>query len=948
MKNTLSTSASFSSPSNFKDTILLKGVKQHNLKNIDVAFPKENLIVVTGVSGSGKSSLVVDTLYAEGYRRYIESLSSYIRQFLAKVPKPLVDRVENITPSILISQKQAVYNPRALVCTATEIYEYLKLLFYHVGKIISPISNEEVKCYNVKFILEEIMKLPPEKKAYILFPYTVTSTDDIGNLIAQGYNRIYIEKSMVELCPDEKFSFPTILLVVADRFKTKKNYNEGDLNRLADSLEMALREGNGTCYIALDSEEPHRFSEKLEKDGIVFEKPTLKALSFTNPLGACPKCKGAGFAFGIDEDLVIPNKNLPLKNNPIIPWRLEEHKSFFDQFLQNAEKVGIDVNLTYNELPFPKKQLLWKGPQDKSLFTGIIPFFNLLKKTKKSAFAFKFEGKSTCPQCMGKRLKQESLYLKIAGYDIGDFLFMSVDEALEVLQSISFDEYEKKVISLLLPELFSRLQYLQKVGLGYLELNRPLSSLSGGELQRVKLTSVLGNSLIGTTYILDEPTVGLHPRDTSYLLEIIRSLQKQGNTVVVVEHDELFIRQADYIIDLGPKAGVNGGYVVFQGSAKEFKNAKSITQQYLQNPDAIPIYPRNYTSKSPPDYIHIINAYKHNLKNISLKIPINRITVIAGVSGSGKSTLAYDILYKNIKDNLHYAYPFSENSILENPLNERHQAGCDSVKFPSEWITHIEYLDQKALSRSSRSNPATYLGIWDSIRKLYASLPEAKELNLTASHFSFNSPGGRCEACEGQGRITIEMQFLSDIQIQCEVCKGKRFQKKVLDVTYKGFSIADILDLTVDEALQVFHDQKTISSGLSVLKKVGLDYLRLGQETAILSGGEAQRLKIASYLAKEDNEPTLFIFDEPTTGLHLYDVDILLKAFFELIQKGHTIIIIEHHLDVIKNADYLIELGPGSGKEGGFLIFAGHPTELIRIKHSPTSPFLKSKINFEN
>jgi excinuclease ABC subunit A len=922
--------------------IEIKGARVHNLKNIDLKIPRNNFVVITGLSGSGKSSLAFDTLYAEGQRRYVESLSSYARQFLGRINKPEVDYIKGIPPAIAIEQKVNTRNPRSTVGTSTEIYDFMKLLFARIGKTYSPVSGKAVKKHSVTDVINYIATYKENTKIQILAPLVIpqkrTVKQQLEVFLKQGFSRIE-EKGKVYRIDEllEKKAKPNKKInLLIDRMAVQKD--EDSLSRLADSVQTAFFEGKGTCIVQVfegDKITGSSFSNKFEADGIVFEEPSVHLFSFNNPVGACPTCEGFGKIIGIDENLVIPNKSLSVFEGAVACWKGEKMGWWKDQLVYSADKFDFPIHRPYFDLSEEEKHLIWTGNEH---FKGLNEFFKMLEKEnykiQNRVMLSRYRGKTICTECKGSRLKKEAAYVKIAEKTISELVLWPIDELYVFFSKLKLNENDAKIAKRLLIEIESRLQFLNDVGLSYLTLNRLSSSLSGGESQRINLATSLGSSLVGSLYILDEPSIGLHARDTNLLIKVLRNLQKLGNTVVVVEHDEEIIRAADQIIDIGPLSGTNGGELVFQGNPTQLlKDEKSLTMQYLTGKKAIavPTKRRKWTK-----FIEIFNAGENNLKNINVKFPLRILTVVTGVSGSGKSSLVNNILY----------------SVVNKRLKGYGQASVNYEKLTgnTELIKDIEFVDQNPIGKSSRSNPVTYLKAFDEIRKLYSVQPAAKINNYKPAHFSFNVDGGRCDECQGEGEIKVEMQFMADVHLVCESCKGKRFKDDVLDVKYKGKSIFDILELTVNEAIEFFKSDKDktcvkIAKKLQPLHDVGLGYVKLGQSSSTLSGGESQRIKLASFLSKEkDDSPTLFIFDEPTTGLHFHDVQKLLKAFNALIDNGHSVTIIEHNLEVIKSADWIIDLGPEGGKTGGSIVFEGTPEDIIKCKESYTGKYLKEKL----
>ena len=926
-----------------KNAIIIKKARVNNLKNIDVEIPRDKLVVITGLSGSGKSSLAFDTLYAEGQRRYVESLSAYARQFLGRMIKPEFDYIKGIPPALAIEQKVNTRNPRSTVGTSTEIYEYLRLLFSRIGKTISPVSGVEVKKHQVSDIVREILEYPDKTRFAVFAPIVIPEgrsvKEQLEILQKEGYSRLAINDKVYrigEVLEDEQLqSSPSIELLI-DRLaisddKTLKS-------RLADSAETAFFEGHDTCIIRVylpDETITKEYSKKFEADGITFEEPSDMMFSFNNPLGACPTCEGFGKVMGIDENLVIPDKSLSLYDGAVVCWKGEVMSEWQREFIAKSEKYNFPIHRPYYDLTQKEKDLLWHGARG---LHGIDAFFKFVEenlyKIQYRVMLARYRGKTTCPDCKGARLKPEALYVRIGGKNIAEIVAMPVKESKQFFDNLQLDEHDRLIGKRLLAEINSRLQFLLDVGLGYLTLDRLSSSLSGGESQRINLATSLGSSLVGSLYILDEPSIGLHSRDTDLLIKVLRQLQQLGNTVVVVEHDEEIIRSADYIIDIGPKAGRLGGQVVYQGDMKHLpQESESHTVGYLTGTEKIdvPVFRRPWNN-----YILVKGARKNNLKGIDVKFPLNVMTVVSGVSGSGKSSLVRDIFYEGVKNYLNDA--------------ARLMVDCSSIEGDLQLIKSIEFVDQNSIGKSSRSNPVTYIGAYDEIRKLFADQPLSKQMGYTAAYFSFNKEGGRCEECKGEGKITVEMQFMADITLECESCHGKRFKQEVLDVEYHGVNIYDILEMTVNQAIEFFQQypasqERKIVKKLKPLQDVGLGYIKLGQTSSTLSGGENQRVKLAYYLGQEKQQPTLFIFDEPTTGLHFHDIKTLLKAFNALIGQGHTVVIIEHNMDVIKCADYLIDLGPEGGDAGGNLVCCGTPEEVAHHTESYTGQFLKEKLS---
>jgi len=920
---------------NPKLNIIIKGAKLHNLKNIDVVIPRNKLVVITGLSGSGKSSLAFDTLYAEGQRRYVESLSSYARQFLGRLNKPKVDYIKGIAPAIAIEQKVNSTNPRSTVGTTTEIYDYLKLLFARIGKTYSPKSGNLVSKETVSDVLNYVKTFKESEKLLLLAPINLEEGRPLENklkaLKQQGYARIKINDTVlrIEEVVSSKIESEDLFLVI-DRIIVRDE--EDFYNRLSDAIETAFFEGKNLCIIeSLANKEKREFSNKFELDGISFLEPNIHLFSFNNPYGACPKCEGYGDVIGIDEDLVIPNTGLSVYENAIFPWRGESMSWYRDQLVNNSHHFDFPIHKPFFELTKGQKQLIWKGNEH---FEGLNSFFTELEskayKIQNRVMLSRYRGKTKCNVCNGKRLREEANFVKIGNSSITDLVEMPLDKLTIFFKQLELNDHDTTIAKRLLKEINDRLAFLSNVGLDYLTLNRKSNTLSGGESQRINLATSLGSSLVGSMYILDEPSIGLHPKDTERLITVLKSLRDLGNTVIVVEHDEDIMQAADEIIDIGPEAGTFGGHIVATGNFNDILISDSLTAKYLNGDLKIEIPEKRRTSKH---QIEVVGARENNLKNIDVTFPLEMLTVITGVSGSGKSTLVKKILFPAIQKHL---TDFSDKA-----------GQFTELKGDFSNIKHVEFIDQNPIGRSSRSNPVTYIKAYDDIRALYSKQKLSKIRNYQAKHFSFNVDGGRCETCKGEGEVTIEMQFMADVHLTCETCDGKRFKKEVLEVAFNNKSIDDILNLTIDEAITFFteYNQTKIQSKLQALQDVGLGYVTLGQSSSTLSGGEAQRIKLASFLGKgkKDNN-TLFIFDEPTTGLHFHDIKKLLKSFQALINIGHSIIVIEHNLELIKCADYIIDLGPEGGKNGGKLIAQGTPEELIKNKKSITASFLKEKL----
>lgn len=927
-----------------KKFIIIKGAKVNNLKNISLAIPRNRLIIITGLSGSGKSSLAFDTLYAEGQRRYVESLSSYARQFLGRMSKPEVEYIKGIAPAVAIEQKVITRNPRSTVGTSTEIYEYIKLLFARIGQTISPISNESVKRHSVTDIVNYIMEQKTGSKVMILCPLLLTNNRDLIEqltvLMQQGFTRICQLGEIIRM--DEVISKEKVirskkdLFIVIDRIMVQEDDHEL-ASRIADSIQTAFYEGNGQCIIDIIDQDTTRrkeFSNLFELDGIAFEEPSVNLFSFNNPYGACKNCEGYGSVIGIDEDLVIPDKSRSVYENAIVCWKGDKMSEWKDKLVMNAEKFGFPIHKPIYDLTPEQYELLWNGNEH---FFGLHEFFAHLEqnayKIQYRVMLSRYRGKTICPECKGTRLRKDANYVKIDHHSISDLVMMPVDDLRNFFLTINLDAHNKKVAERLLTEIRNRLEFLSNVGLGYLNMNRLSNTLSGGESQRINLATSLGSSLVGSMYILDEPSIGLHPRDTQRLITVLKRLRNIGNTVIVVEHEEEIIREADEIIDIGPLAGTNGGELVFQGDLEAIlKDTNSLTGKYLSGSLSVstPTIRRNWNQS-----IEIQGARENNLKNIDVQFPLNTLTVITGVSGSGKTTLIKQVLYPALKK-IHGGYGEKTGKM-------------DRLSGDINAISSVEMIDQNPIGRSSRSNPATYVKAYDEIRALFAEQALAKSRHYKPGYFSFNVAGGRCEACEGEGHVKIAMQFMADIVLPCETCGGTRFKEEVLDVKFEGKNIHDILNMTIEDAIDFFELHQTKSSSvnriinrLKPLKEVGLGYIKMGQSSSTLSGGEAQRIKLAYFLTMGSNEkPTLFIFDEPTTGLHFHDINKLLGAFYALLDKGHSIIVIEHNMEIIKSADWVIDLGPEGGQHGGTLVFAGTPENLASCQDSYTGNYLR-------
>jgi excinuclease ABC subunit A len=918
-----------------KDYILVKGAKLHNLKNIDVAIPRHKLVVITGLSGSGKSSLAFDTLYAEGQRRYVESLSSYARQFLGRLHKPNVEFIKGIAPAIAIEQKVNSTNPRSTVGTTTEIYDYLKLLYARIGKTYSPISNQLVKKHTASDVIDHIQSFDSGTKLLLQAPILLENGRSIESKLKalqhQGYSRIKVGDSIQRIDQlDTPLSSTENINLVIDRIIVKED--KDFLNRLADAIEMAFFEGKGQCFITTaDLQTTTIFNNAFELDGIKFLEPNTHLFSFNNPYGACPKCEGYGDIIGIDRSLVIPDTSLSIYENAIFPWRGESMSYYRNLLVNNCHKFDFPIHKPYFDLDKQQKELLWTGNKH---FEGLNSFFEELGsksyKVQNRVMLSRYRGKTKCNKCHGKRLRPEASFVKISNKTITDLVELPLNELLNFFESLALDPHEHTIAKRLLKEIKNRLTFLTDVGLDYLTLNRKSNSLSGGESQRINLATSLGSSLVGSMYILDEPSIGLHSKDTQRLIKVLLALRDLGNTVIVVEHDKGIMQAADHIIDIGPEAGTFGGQVVAEGSYKKLLNKSTLTAKYLNGTSEIQSPDTHRQSKS---YVSIKGARANNLKNIDVTIPLEVLTVITGVSGSGKSTLVKEILYPALQKSLGgFGNKPAEFSSLEGKYS------C--IKF-------IEFVDQNPIGRSSRSNPVTYIKAYDDIRALFSKQRLSQIRHYQPKHFSFNVDGGRCETCKGEGEVTIEMQFMADVKLKCENCNGQRFKKEVLEVKFHGQSISAILNMTIDDAIHFFktHQIKKIAAKLQPLQDVGLGYVTLGQSSSTLSGGEAQRIKLAAFLGKGTNSDSgLFIFDEPTTGLHFHDIKKLLKSFDALIKNGHSIIVIEHNIDLIKCADHIIDLGPNGGKFGGQIVAVGSPKTISKSEQSSTGKYLREVI----
>ncbi len=918
------------------NAIFIKGARMHNLKNVDVAIPRNKLVVVTGVSGSGKSSLTMDTLFAEGQRRYAESLSSYARQFLMRMDKPDVDYIRGICPAIAIEQKVTTRTPRSTVGSMTEIYDYLRLLFARIGKTYSPQSGKEVKKDTVTDVVEFVKTLPVGAKVQFIVPlvlrYKRTLEEELNILMQKGFSRIYApgvdEKPIrIESVLDGTVKIgkaKTNLLI--DRIVVKPEFDEDDLHRLADSIQTAFYESEGECHVEVDGKEMHTFNNRFEADGIIFDEPTPNLFSFNNPYGACPTCEGFGQVLGIDAELVIPDKRLSVYEGAVACWKGEKMSEWQQAFIKTAAKYDFPIHKPVIDLSYAEFSLLWDG-NDK--VSGIADFFTMVEqnlyKVQYRVMQARYRGRTSCPTCKGTRLRKEALYVKVNEATIADLMFRPADELFEWLKQIKLSENDTAIARRIMLEVNQRMKTLLDVGLSYLSLSRLANTLSGGESQRIQLTKFLGSNLTDSLYILDEPSIGLHSRDTERLISVLKSLRDLGNTVVVVEHDEMMMREADYIIDMGPFASHLGGEVVAVGNYEALiKNKASLTGKYLSGD--LKIIP-SVIKRKPTGKIRIEGCRQNNLKNVSVDFPLNVLCVVTGVSGSGKTTLVKQTLYPALQK--HYGEGADRPGIFKNLTGDLQS------------ISHVEQVDQNPIGKSSRSNPVTYIKAYDEIRKLYAKQQLAKMRGYAEKHFSFNTDGGRCDTCKGEGEVIVEMQFLADMHLLCEVCKGKRFKDEVLEVTYRTKSIYDILEMSVDEAIAFFEDEKKLASAMQPLSDVGLGYIKLGQSSDTLSGGEAQRVKLASFLGKSrQKDKVLFIFDEPTTGLHMHDIKKLLGSFDALIEQGHSIIVIEHNTDVIKSADWVIDLGPEGGIGGGDVLYEGEPEGLKKVKRGYTGRYL--------
>jgi excinuclease ABC subunit A len=924
-----------------KEFIIIKRARVNNLKNLSVAIPRNKMVVVTGLSGSGKSSLAFDTLFAEGQRMYVESLSSYARQFLGRMEKPEVDYIRGVSPAIAIEQRVNTRNPRSTVGTTTEIYDYLKLLFARIGITYSPVSGKEVSRDTVTSVVDKINVLPPGTRVMIACPLHIKKgrklLDELNLLLSKGFARIlidgevrFIEEVIPEVEAKKKKKTESVIEILIDRTSVNAD-DEDTVFRLSDSVQTSFFEGEGDCVVYAEGSEKMHFTDRFELDGIQFTEPSINFFSFNNPYGACQTCEGFGKILGIDEDLVIPDKSLSLYEGAVAPWRSETMGEWLKPLIKNGIKFNFPIHRPYNELTPEQQQLVWTGNE---YFDGINNFFAYLEsklhKIQYRVMLSRYRGRTNCPDCKGTRLRKDAQYVKIANTSITDVVLLPIQDALVFFDNLKLTRYEKQVSDRIITEIKSRLAYMAQVGLGYLTLNRLTSTLSGGEYQRIKLATSLGSALVGSMYILDEPSIGLHPKDTDRMVEVLKSLRDLGNTVIVVEHEEEIMRAADQIIDIGPDAGTHGGELVFQGTVSDINSkTKSHTANYLSGKEEIQV-PK--VRRKWRDSIIVTGARENNLKNLTVKFPLGALTVVTGVSGSGKSTLIKKILYP--------AVGRLSGSVTEVP------GKYDRLEGDFSKITQVEFVDQNPIGKSSRSNPISYVKAYDVIRQLYADQLLSQQRGYKPSHFSFNVEGGRCETCEGEGETRVEMQFMADIFLRCESCNGKRFKQEVLEVEYKEKNISDILDMTVEQALDFFKDKKSIYDKILPLFEVGLGYVKLGQSSNSLSGGEAQRVKLASFLGRNSPDGNiLFIFDEPTTGLHFHDISKLLKAINALVDQGHSVIIIEHNLEVVKCADWIIDLGPEGGeKNGGKLMFEGTPEQMVEKGKGPTAEYLRKKL----
>ncbi|MCU0318434.1 MAG: excinuclease ABC subunit UvrA [Amoebophilaceae bacterium] len=920
-----------------QECIIIKGARVNNLKNLSVAIPRNKLVVITGLSGSGKSSLAFDTLFAEGQRMYMESLSAYARQFLGKMEKPAVEYIRGVAPAIAIEQKNHTKHPRSTVGTSTEIYDYLKLLYARVGVTYSPVSGQQVTKDCVSDVVDYIQQHEEGTKVMILAPIKVSQNrslvDALKVELGKGFTRVMqgvMLLSIEELVADQaKLNTQESLYLLIDRIVVSKS-NEDNQFRIADSVQTAFFEGEGMCLIEVLGKEQRTFSNRFERDGITFEVPSFNFFSFNNPYGACRTCEGFGRVLGIDEDKVIPNKSLTVYEGAIVPWKSEIMKKWLDPLVEQSRGFDFPIHTPYSALSDEQRRLLWTGNE---YFKGLNTFFDHLAsqahKIQYRVLLSRYRGKKECPDCQGTRIRKDASYVKVNGRSIAELLLMSVAQLVQFFGKLTLNIHQQLVAERLLTEIKDRLSYLEKVGLSYLTLNRQVATLSGGEHQRIKLATALGSTLVGTMYIMDEPTIGLHPRDTRRLTDVLIALKQLGNSVIVVEHEEMVMRAADQIIDIGPEAGSRGGELVFQGDWHTLKSFhQSHTARYLNGLDKIPVPPQRRTWH---DALCFQGACEHNLKHIDVTIPLGVLTVITGVSGSGKTTLVKEIIYPAIRQLL--------------GLSTEKPGKFDGLTGDFQKLDHIDFIDQHPIGKSSRSNPSTYIKAYDAIRQLFAAQPLSQQRGYQPGQFSFNIEGGRCEACQGEGEIKIEMQFMADIFLTCEHCHGKRFKQEILEVRYQNTDISEVLDMTVEDSLIFFKDQPLILNKLYPLQEVGLGYVRLGQSSNSLSGGEAQRVKLAAYLGKgQHHRHTLFIFDEPTTGLHVHDIHKLLKAINALIRDGNSVLVIEHNMEMVKCADWLIDLGPEGGEQGGEMVFKGTPEEMIKLTDNHTAQYLREKL----
>ena len=916
--------------------ITIKGARVHNLKSVDVEIPHNKLVVVTGLSGSGKSTLAFDTIFAEGQRRYVESLSSYARQFLGRVEKPDVDLIEGIAPAIAIEQKVISRNPRSTVGTTTEIYDYLKLLFARIGKTFSPKTGQEIRCYEVDDVVDHILSMPEGERVVIAAPLLLKQSEGIVErmltLLEDGVNRVIFrgETMLVdEFMPQITDSVTTAdVMVVVDRLKV--NFESDTVSRINDSVARAMGYGSGMMYLVTDRVES--FSTHFDEEGMTFERPTEHLFSFNNPIGACPTCEGYGKVMGIDENLVIPDKSKSVYEGAVACWNGASMSRWKNDLVLNSTKCGFPIHTPYHALSDSERELLWRGCES---FYGINDFFDYVDtqrhKVQYRALKSRYMGKTLCPDCQGSRLRPEALYVRVGGRNISELVRMTISELVTFFDSLELDEHDSATAERILAEIRSRLGYLMEVGLHYLTLDRLSATLSGGESQRINLSTSLGSNLVGSMYILDEPSIGLHPRDTHRLIGVLKQLRDLDNTVIVVEHEEEVMRSSDWIVDMGPEAGVGGGEVVYNGPSEGISSANTLTADYLSGRRKIAIPERRRASAG---VVRLRGVRHNNLKNIDVEIPLGVLTCITGVSGSGKSSLADDVLFPALKRKL------SETTLLP--------GDHDGVDVDVRLLQGVEMVSQSPIGKSTRSNPVTYIKAYDEIRRLYADQPQAIHTGLTAASFSFNVAGGRCEECQGEGTIKVSMQFMADVELTCEACGGMRFKQEILEVKYRGKSIYDVLEMSVDEALEFFDEDKSCSickrivERIRPLQRVGLGYVKLGQSSSTLSGGESQRVKLASFLTKErSQERVMFIFDEPTTGLHFHDIGRLLSAFDALIERGHSVVVVEHNMEVIKCADWVIDLGPEAGSDGGRVVITGTPEQVERCAQSHTGEFLR-------